>query len=972
MAEPTQLLVVPHTHWDREWYLTFQQFRMRLVHVVDRVLEVLESDSAFTDFMLDGQTIVLEDYLEVRPENTDRLQRLTQAGRLLVGPWYLQPDEFLVGGESLIRNLQVGARLAAAFGGAMPVGYVPDLFGHIAQLPQIFRGFGLDNAVLWRGVGPEVERSEFRWSAPDGTSVLGIWLCDDRGYSNARDLPLEPDLLLMRLKEMVPPLRRRATTSTLLLMNGTDHAEPQQGLPEALAAANRRLKGTGEVLAIGTLPRYVEAIKRADPELATYTGELRSSRHAHLLPGVLSTRIWIKQRNAACEALLTRWVEPLSAWAWLLGTPYPAGLLRLSWRYLLHNHPHDSICGTSIDQVHAEMRPRFDQSEQIAQGLVEQALAAITAQTDTESVAALAPGESIEPIVVFNPSPGSRTDVVTCALELVADANQVQMVDSEGQPVPSEVRTVWQNELIATEVAKGLVLSLMGVFQSGRYDKYTVVDVRFAPMADGRMERIEVTASEHDEPNLEVVASASEHILASARREELTSFYVVVRSLPFAEMALVARDVPAFGARTFFMRRRRADDPAMAALSTLTAEPTAIENEYFRVEAHPATGTLTVLDKVTNARYAGLNLFEDGGDVGDLYNYSPPRDDVFVSNPRYRPEIALAREGPAQATLRISMRYELPARAAESRESRHFEVVECPIVTEVSLAAGVARVEIRTEVENNARDHRLRVLFPAPIRTDVSQAEDTFAVVRRPIRQPTPGPGETPWLEWPELPVDTHPHKRFVDVSDGHIGLAVLNRGLPEYEVLPWPINGGVAIALTLLRCVEWLSRSDLRTRREHAGPMLHTPEAQLLGRHVFEYALVPHAGVWHAEGAAPLVEAQAFEAPLRAQETSLHPGALPVAWSFVTVAPQTVVLSAAKRAEREDALVLRLYNPTERSVEAEVQLLFPFREARLVNLNEEVLPATEVATHNLVPIGDQGMRLALRGGEIATLLLRF
>ena len=972
MAEPTQLLIVPHTHWDREWYQTFQQFRIRLVHAVDKVLDVLEKDPGFTDFMLDGQTIVLEDYFEVRPENADRLQKLARAGRILVGPWYLQPDEFLIGGESLIRNLQIGIRIAAAFGGAMPVGYVPDIFGHIAQLPQIFRGFGIDNAVFWRGVGPEVECSEFRWSAPDGTSVLGIWLCDELGYSNARDLPLDADLLLLRLKEIERPLRPRATTHTLLLMNGSDHLEPQEGLPAAVAAANKRLKGAGEELVIGSLPQYVEAIKRADPTLATYTGEFRSSRYAHLLPGVLSTRIWIKQRNAACEALLTRWAEPLSTWAWLLGTPYPAGLLRLSWRYLLQNHPHDSICGTSIDQVHVEMRPRFDQSEQIAETLTQQMLDTLTARVDTQSLASLAPGEVIEPIVVFNPTPGPRTDVVICALELMAEPGQVQVVDSEGQPVLCEVRNVWQKELVAQEVAKGLILSLMGLFQSGRYDKYTVVDVQFEPQPDGRMERMEVTVSEHDEPNMAVVASASEHILAVTRREELTSFYVVVRTLPYGEVALVARDVPSFGARTFFMRRRRADDPAMAAVTTLVVEPAAIENEFYRVEALPSTGTLTVLDKATNVRYAGLNLFEDGGDVGDLYNYSPPRDDVIVSNPRYRPEIALAHDGPAQATLRISMRYELPVHAAESRQARHFEVVECPIVTEVSLAPGVARVDIRTEVENNARDHRLRVLFPTPVRTDVSQAEDTFTVVRRPIRQQPPGPGEVPWSEWPELPVDTHPQKRFVDVSDGHAGLAVLNRGLPEYEVLPWPVNGGVAVALTLLRCVEWLSRSDLRTRHGHAGPMERTPDAQLQGRHVFEYALVPHAGAWHDDEAAPLMEAQAFEAPLRSQETGIHSGALPAAWSFMTVAPRTVALSAVKRAEREDALVLRVYNPTERATEAEVQLLFPFREARLANLNEDILPTAEAAAHHLTAIKDQGIRLALRGGEIATLLLRF
>jgi mannosylglycerate hydrolase len=967
MAEATQLLIVPHTHWDREWYQTFQQFRMRLVRTIDKLLDVLESDSGFTDFMLDGQTIVLEDYLEVRPEQLERLQTLARAGRIQVGPWYLQPDEFLVSGESLIRNLQVGMRIADGFGSAMLVGYVPDIFGHIAQLPQIVRGFGIDNAVFWRGVGPEVERSEFRWAAPDGTSVLGVWLCDPLGYSNARTLPLQPDALVARVAEIVKPLRERATTHTLLLMNGSDHLEPQAGLPEAVAAANKRLKSAGETLVIGTLPQYIEAIKHADPPLATYTGEMRSSRYAHLLPGVLSTRMWIKQRNTAGEALLTRWVEPMSAWAWLMGTPYPVGLLRVAWRHLLHNHPHDSICGTSIDQVHAEMRPRFDQSEQIGRQLTLEALTTLADKVDTRALAA---GDAAEPIVVFNVAPGTRTDVTTCELELFNE--RVQVVDGDGRPVPFEIRRRWQPALIDQEVAKGLVLSMLSLVESGRLEGYSLVDAQFAMDPDGKVEQVNVTVARHREPNLAAVAAAIEHVTASANRERLTSYRVIVREVPQAEVAFLARDVPAFGARTFFVREHRAEDVAAAGPNTLLAEPAAIENEYYRVEAHPASGTLTLLDKATSMRYSRLNLFEDGGDVGDLYNYSPPRDDVIVANPRYRPEIELVHAGPVQATLRIRMRYELPARCADHRQARHFEMVECPIVTEVSLAPGVRRVDIHTEVENLARDHRLRVLFPAPFATEVSKAEDTFTVVRRPIRQPRPLQGEAPWSEWPELPVDTHPQKRFVDVSDGRVGLAVLNRGLPEYEVMPWPLNNGVAVALTLLRCVEWLSRADLSTRHGHAGPMERTPDAQELGRHVFDYALVPHADAWQSGDAAPLVEAQAFEAPLSAHLTDAHPGPLPLAWSFVTLAPETVVLSAVKRAEREDALIVRIYNPTERSVEAEVRLLFPFREARLANLNEVALPESEAVAHQLAPIGDQGVRLELRGGEIATLLLRF
>src|SRR6266699_1100903 len=238
MAEQLNIIIVPHTHWDREWYQTFQQFRMRLVRTVDKLLDILDHDDKFSYFMLDGQTIVLDDYLEVRPEQEEHLRRYTRAGRVLVGPWYLQPDEFLVSGESLVRNLQIGLQRAAEFGEPMRVGYVPDCFGHIAQLPQILRGFDIDSAIFWRGVGAEAHKSEFYWAAPDGTSILVVHLADARGYSNASIMPLVLEEFVTRVELLTASLLGKGTTSTLLFMNGSDHQDPQDGLPAVITAAN--------------------------------------------------------------------------------------------------------------------------------------------------------------------------------------------------------------------------------------------------------------------------------------------------------------------------------------------------------------------------------------------------------------------------------------------------------------------------------------------------------------------------------------------------------------------------------------------------------------------------------------------------------------------------------------------------------------------------------------------------------------
>ena len=213
MAKKYKAHVVSHTHWDREWYNTFQQFRMRLVDLTDSLIELMENNPDFKYFTFDGQTIVLEDYLQIRPENEQRLRKLTQAGRIIVGPWYNQPDEFLVGGESMIRNLLLGKKQSEDFGSYLASGYVPDCFGHISQFPQIVRGFGIDNAVLFRGISTDQVASEFIWRSPDGSEVLTVKMPDNNAYSNFyyrlheslryADKPLDPDQVTKEVEGLV-------------------------------------------------------------------------------------------------------------------------------------------------------------------------------------------------------------------------------------------------------------------------------------------------------------------------------------------------------------------------------------------------------------------------------------------------------------------------------------------------------------------------------------------------------------------------------------------------------------------------------------------------------------------------------------------------------------------------------------------------------------------------------------------------
>ncbi len=921
MTQPTTLIVVSHTHWDREWYLTYQQFRRKLVRLIDHLLDILDQDPAYRYFTLDGQTIVLEDYLDIRPEREADLRRHIRAGRILVGPWYILPDEFLVSPEATIRNLMLGLRQARSWTDEpMDIGYLPDPFGHIGQMPQILRGFGIETACLWRGVPDDTPASEFRWQAPDGSEVLTLWM--PFGYGNAAGLPLDPVLLHARIEGALADLQPLATTGYLLLMNGSDHQEPQAGLPAALAAVEQKLDGVRIVH--GTLPMYRDAIRAAHPDLPTVTGELRSSQRAPLLPGVLSVRPWIKQRNYVCETLLERWAEPAAAFAWALGDPEDRhGFVWRAWRYLLENHPHDSICGCSIDQVHEEMRTRFDWCEQIGEIVADEGLASVAERVNT---AALGPDGA--PLVVFNPTAGPRTDVVQFEMTLPGPAEELDLLDDAGRPVPFEATEEDAEELATYEATPEQLADMLGMVGDGRIMGLVIQDVLIT--VDGPDACIELPMADIGEPNPALMTESLARIRALIASGEIETFHIRAYRAASSFITFVARDVPGVGYRAYrFARGGFAEPPAVWEDETEAR----IENEYFIVEADPDDGSLTVTDKATGHVYEGLNGFLDEGDAGDEYNYSPPATDRVVDAPADPPTIATYRDAAGQSLV-IEMVYDLPVSLTEDRQARSEETVPCRIETEVALWAGVRRIDVTTTIDNQASDHRLRVHFPAGVSVQTSWADGHFCAVERPIELPT----DT--ADWVEQPIGTHPQRAWCDVSDGERGLMIANRGLYEFEAFN-DEEGETTLALTLLRCVGWLSRADMPMRPGHAGPGLPTPGAQSIGEHTFEYAIIPHAGDWsQAAGAA-----YAFAAPLRAVRTGVHGGSLPPVGHLLEVEPEALTVhtlralrvSAIKRSEDGQALIVRLYNNSAEAVKGRVRLGVPCRrEVPRVNLNEE------------------------------------
>lgn len=968
----TKLIVIPHTHWDREWYLPFQEFRFRLVQAVDELLDLLTQRAEYRHFTLDGQAILLDDYLEIRPERRGQIEALVQQGRLSVGPWYVLPDQFLVSPEALIRNLLHGHLLAEQFGGVLRVGYLPDPFGHVSQLPQLLRGFGIDAAVLWRGVG-EAAGSELSWEGPDGSQVLVVHLTG--GYNNAGVLPGPGDGLLRRVRELVSDLREKATTEYLALMNGDDHAAAQSNVPELIAHVNPLLHDAE--LIHGSLVELVEGIRqsaqRSERLFPTLRGELRSSRFSPILPGVMSTRMWLKQRNAACESLLERWAEPFAVLADLAegerATPggKQRGFLKVAWRHLLQNHPHDSVTGCSVDQVHDEMRVRFDWAEQIAANVTRDALSRLAARVHTGDAAAQRASDTI---VVFNPEAHSRTDFARVVVPL-PNGSLPALRDDQGRLLPSQILGRKETPLMTETISRGqlhAIARVLGVARAsnwtegkidgllrtarllsrGRIPRLGISSFSITPTASPTTVALHIGATTDGRHNYGVIQQGLLEMQRLLAREDVEYVQVTVTKWDEVEVGFVAHEVPALGYRVLFTE---AADASAASATGWTPTAQSIENEFFLVETDPASGTVSVLDKAGGQHYRGLNHFVDDGEAGDEYNHAAPPVDRVVESPSQVTQAAVVEAGPARSTLLVEQLYALPASLTEDRRARSTGTCECIIKTWLHLYPGVRRIDVETEVDNQACDHRLRVHFPTGIAASSSHAESAFWVEERPVKLPPTT------SQWAEEPVGTFPQRRFVDVGSEERGLLIGAKGLPEYEVLEGP--EGATLALTLLRCVGWLSRGDLRVRPGQAGPMLETPGAQCPGQHRFEYCIVPHPGEWTAA----YRQAHHFALPLRAVAEAPHPGPLPLSGSFLSIEGEGAVLAAVKPAEDGGGVVLRCYNTLPRSTRARVTCGFKLTHAERLDLREHLVDA--------LPLADAtSLQVSLRQGEILTLRL--
>lgn len=888
-----KLHIVSHTHWDREWYMTFQQFRRRFVKMMDHLLEIFEGNPEFKCFTMDGQTIILNDYLEIRPEKRELIMTLVKEERIIIGPWFTQPNEFMVSGEAMIRNLILGYRECGKLGNVMKVCYLPDAFGHISQLPQVMAGFGIQDAVLWRGL-PRGSKSVFKWKGADDTEclVFNVISC----YNNAVDLPASLEEyttindstvfqckgLRERMNTIISLMVPRAANPHLLLFNGVDHSSAQPDLPEVIKKINDIFP---EVEAVqSSFPSHICEVRKYHDDTNTpfqaVSGELRDPSEGCILPASQSTRTDVKIQSCSAEFMFEKWMEPFAAYCWLLGHPYPLAEIWQAWTYLLENHAHDSMACSNVDPSYHQIMTRFEWAMELGQDILVEQLQKIC------NGIARNEGGTGKTLAIFNPSSWARSNVMTAIID-----------------IPRALK------------------------------------IRFPKLMDGDSE-VPITVS-----NVRLA-----DVIKFNPRKGLADCIPVDRY----ELSFKAADVPANGYKSFNITD---GGRARCLQGSMLKSDNVIENEYLLVSINP-NGSLNILDKRTKHEYRSVHYFEDSGERGNGFVYEAPVRDSIINSLSSCARISLVENNPLRIVFMIDVVMHLPECLTSDRNARSDKNVDCKISSRITLEAGSPRVDVKTVVDNRAKDHRLRVVIPTYINSDYSYAEQPFDVVRRNVKLPDLNNYTV------EKPFPIHPQLSFADVTDGQKGLMLVNQGLYEYEVKD---DEHRSLALTLLRCLDRIYVGVFSTCEE-----IRIPEAQCLGEHVFNYSIIPHFGTWHEayrdakEYLHPMKAV--IERPLEEEAlTNYRPPEnvppLPEKISFIEIGSRNIAMSSVKKHESRESLVVRVFNLTEKTVSSHLNLYVPQRKiakAFVVNLNEERIRELPIGTGN-------GMEFELKRKEIIT-----
>ncbi|MDH5928909.1 mannosylglycerate hydrolase [Vibrio lentus] len=821
--------ITPHMHWDREWYFTTEESRILLVNNMEEIMNRLESDPEYKYYVLDGQTAVLEDYFAIKPENTERVKALVEAGKLIIGPWYSQTDTMQVSGESIVRNMMYGIRDCMKFGDAMKIGYLPDSFSMSSQLPMIYNGFDITRAMFWRGCSERhgTNKTEFLWQSNDGSEVTAQVL--PLGYAIGKYLPQDEEGLRARLDKYFPVLEKPSVTKDILLPNGHDQMPIQKDIFEVMDKL-REIYPDRE-FSMSRYEEVFEKVEAARDQLDTIKGEFNDGKYMRVHRTISSTRMDIKLIHAEIENKIVNILEPLASIAWTLGFEYHHGLIEKMWKESMKNHAHDSIGCCCSDKVHAEILNRYILADDMATNLIH--------FYKRKIVDHMPDREGCDKLAMFNLSPYEREEVVNTTI------------------------TIRAQEFSIFDENENLV-------------EYFIQDKR--QIDPGKVDRQIVHYGNYD---------------------------------PFMEFDIqIKRTVPAMGFTTLHIQGNE-----KGAVKVAEQKDYLLENEYYRINVND-NGTLTIFDKETEQVFDQVLRLEDGSDDGDEYDYSPSRQEWLLYSDEFSVETSIDHQG-FQSVANIAFRMNVPANLAEREErtgQNGFVEAQCQVV----LKQGSRRIEVRMELDNQADDHRVRVLVPTPFVSETVVADNQFGCISR----PTNDPAMAVWEEekWKEAPVPVYQLMNFAALENGKAGMAIMSNGLREFEVIASQGDENRdTFALTLFRGIGVLGKEELLLRPGRpSGIKIPTPDSQVRGKLVCEFTLCGFSGNHidaniMAQARDNVTQIECYnKIPYNAMKLNVGEQNLAMSFSLLSKQQSGAVLSVLKKAEDEDALIMRVYNPAE------------------------------------------------------------
>jgi len=567
---------------------------------------------------------------------------------------------------------------------------------------------------------------------------------------------------------------------------------------------------------------YIKELKSVDFQKKSYTGDLLSGKLQPILTGVWSSRMNLKILNNECQTILEKYVEPLSSYFhFVLGNKYPQEELKYAWKLLLKNHPHDSISGCSIDEVHREMITRFENVKQLTEKILKDEINIISPNF-------LENGANDQVISVINTLPEKRSEIVErlIVIPLESDTTNFELTDNNGNIVCHKILVNYKSKNMGSFNPSVFVFSNR---QISKFKRYLSVYKKRQNSAEGKLQNQK---------------------------------YFIIQFL--------AEDIPALGYRNYHFKFSNGKQNITKIPSINLVKDNKIENKFYKMTVKN-NGTFDLLNKTDGKEYFGLNRLEDTEDIGDEYDHSYSKISKSVFSDTANGKIKVIENNEISGKIEVKYKLFLPQKINNNRISRRKKLVSCNVKTIIGLKKNSKIIEVKTKLERKIKQ---------------SSGKD-----------------------WVQEPVGTFPQQDFSLIQSKDRGFAVLNKGLPEIAAIK--NNGNITLALTLFRAVEWLSRSDL-ANRQAAGPSIHTPEAQLLQELEFEYGLIPFSGNYIQSKIKSL--GQRYKVPLLVKQ-GFDSGNKNEGISFLQKTTNLTAISAIKKCENTNNLLIRIYNLTKDQV---------------------------------------------------------